>query len=148
MVGYQQYRPGAPKQQNNPKEARYFNKLKDCRVGVWGLESWNFTNTLFLTEGVFDAARLTKNGVSALAILTYRVGKTCDNWLWAVSKSRPIVSVCEGDSSGRKMSIYGHESLYLPDGEDVDSLDERQFEKFLTEVKACDVEMAKRKVCT
>lgn len=144
MVGYQQYRPGAEKQQNNPKDARYFNKLKDNKVGVWGLESWNFTNTLFLTEGVFDAARLTKNSVSALAVLTYRVGKTCDNWLWTVSKGRPVVSVCEGDKAGRKLSRYGHESLYLPNGEDVDSMSENQFEELLREVEEYNAKMAKR----
>ena len=60
LVGYQQYRPFADKKaKNDPREGRYFTRLSRDRVGVWGLESWQFSDVLFLCEGVFDACKVT-----------------------------------------------------------------------------------------
>jgi hypothetical protein len=71
MTGFQQYRPAANKQKDNhPRDSRYFTYRKNRVVGVWGLESWSLSNTLFVTEGVFDAARLTARGYSAIATLS------------------------------------------------------------------------------
>ena len=65
MTGYQAYRPDADKVKKNDKYGRYYTYrgLKLVRnhnktVAVWGLESWNLSNTLFVTEGIFDAAAL------------------------------------------------------------------------------------------
>jgi hypothetical protein len=58
MIGYQSYRPsGIKKVFNHPKEGRYYTYRKNLDIGVWGLESWKFSNTLFVTEGIFDACR-------------------------------------------------------------------------------------------
>ena len=67
FVGYQQYRPDANKTKNNhPKLARYFTYRKQPTLAVWGLESLHLTpHVVFLTEGIFDAARLTERGYSA-----------------------------------------------------------------------------------
>ena len=55
LVGYQQYRPSANKKKDNhPKMSRYFTYRKNRVVGVWGLESWNLSDTLFVTEGTTD----------------------------------------------------------------------------------------------
>lgn len=109
LIGYQRYRPNAPKTMtNDPREGRYFTRIKDGKVGVWGLESWHFSNTLFITEGVFDACRLTNKGASAVALFSYAVSKTSQNWLHTVRQSRPVVAVCDNDSSGLKLRKYGH----------------------------------------
>ena len=109
LVGYQQYRPSATKEKNNnPLESRYFTRVKDGRVGVWGLESWNLSNTLFVTEGIFDACRLTYFGYSAICVFGNDVQPSTARWLWSVRKSRPVVSICDGDSAGRRLRHLGN----------------------------------------
>lgn len=102
LVGYQRYRPDASKERkNDPREGRYFTRVKDKRVGVWGLESWYLSNTLFLTEGIFDACAFTSNNASAIAVLSYDVSDSTRSWLSTVRKVRPVVAVCDNDDSGR-----------------------------------------------
>lgn len=105
ITGYQRYRPYANKEKrNDPREGRYFTRVKEGKIGVWGLESWSLTNTLFITEGIFDAARLTSRGASATALLSYDVAPTTKNWLYTLRQFRKIVAVCDNDSSGLKLS--------------------------------------------
>lgn len=107
LVGYQQYRPSATKKKDNhPKMSRYFTYRKNKVVGVWGLESWNLSNTLFVTEGTFDACRLTSLGYSAVASLSNDVAPNVAQWLWAVGKSRSVVAVCDNDVAGRRLAKH------------------------------------------
>jgi len=119
FVGYQQYRPNADKQvKNNPRQGRYFTRVKDARVGVWGLESWRLSNTLFITEGVFDAARITYTGrFAAIALLSYDVSHTTRTWLWTVRRTRKVVAICDNDSSGLKLAKYGHVAHVVNSGD-------------------------------
>lgn len=109
MVGYQTYRPLYDKHKDNhPKESRYYTyKTEQCNA-VWGLESWKFSNTLFVTEGVFNAARLTYNGVSAVALLSNSPSKSLMGWLRIIQRTRPVVAVCDNDSAGKKLAKAGN----------------------------------------
>ena len=108
MVGFQQYRPAANKRKDNhPRDSRYFTYRKNRVVGVWGLESWNLSNTLFVTEGVFDAASLPCRGYSAVATLSKDLDDSHKQWLWTVRKARCVVVVCDNDAAGRKLAKYG-----------------------------------------
>lgn len=136
MVGYQQYRPAANKKKDNhPRESRYFSWRKDKVVGVWGLESWNFSNTLFVTEGVFDAARLTGRGYSAVATLSNDVDPAMVRWLWTVRKFRPVVAVCNNDSAGRKLAKCGHVAHVMSDGKDMGEASDEYVTNFLKDYK-------------
>lgn len=107
MVGYQQYRrTGLKKPQNNPKEGKYFTLRKQPTVAVWGVESLHLTpDLLFVTEGVFDACRLTQLGYSAVAALSNDPGNDFKNWLKMLN--RTVVVVADNDSAGRKLAKYG-----------------------------------------
>lgn len=125
LVGYQQYRPSANKQKDNhPKMSRYFTYRKNKVVGVWGLESWKLSNVLFVTEGTFDACRLTHLGYSAIATLSNDVDDSLKRWLWTVRKFRPIVTVCDNDAAGRRLAKYGHTSHVVESGDLGDASDE------------------------
>lgn len=125
MVGYQQYRPTANKQKDNhPKMSRYFTYRKNKVVGVWGLESWNLSNTLFVTEGVFDACRLSYLGYSAIATLSNDVDDSTSRWLWMVRKFRRIVAVCDNDNAGRRLAKFGHFSHVVESGDLGDASEE------------------------
>jgi len=124
LVGYQQYKPLKNKEKNNhPKECRYFTFRKAPTVAVWGVESLDLTpNLVFVTEGVFDAARLTERGVSALAVLSNNPGTDVKNWLSMLN--RRVVCVCDNDAAGRKLAALGHEAVFCQDKDLGDSDDE------------------------
>ena len=124
LVGYQQYRPeGEKKPQNNPKQGKYFTYRKQPTLSVWGVESLHLTpNVVFLTEGVFDAARLTNRGVSALAVLSNNPNHDLRNWLTCLN--RKVVAVCDNDSAGRKLAKFGDVAVFTQDKDLGDSDEE------------------------
>lgn len=120
MVGYQQYRPGADKtKSNHPRDSRYFTWRKDKVLGVWGLESWLLSPTLFVTEGLFDACRLTSLGYSAVATLSNDVDVSTMAWFHMVRQMRRVVAVCDNDAAGRKLAKVGHFDLTTASGKDL-----------------------------
>jgi len=120
LVGYQTYRPDKNKEaNNNPKDSRYFTRLKDGKVGVWGLESWKLSNTLFITEGVFDATKLTYFGYSALAVFGNSVCPSTAQWLHMIRQHRPVVSICDSDAAGISLAKYGHTYHVVKDYKDL-----------------------------
>jgi len=111
LVGYQQYRPHASKEaKNDPREGRYFTRLKENKVGVWGLESFNLSPTLFICEGIFDAARISAIGYAALATLSNDIAKPTASWLRVIRSSRRVVAICDSDTSGRRLSKHASTS--------------------------------------
>jgi hypothetical protein len=133
IVGYQQYRPNANKdKKNDPKEGRYFTKIRKQTVSVFGVESLHLTpNVVFVTEGVFAAARLTSRGVSALAVLSNDPTQDCRNFLRCLS--RKVVVVCDNDSAGRKLAKVGDVAVFTEDkdlGDSAESFVEQLIAKF------------------
>lgn len=131
MTGYHHYRPDKEKNLNNhPYEARYFTRVTDSPVTVWGLESWNYSNTLFVTEGLFDAARVTWNGFSAVCIFSSDAGKATLGWLNLVKQFRPVVAICDSDAPGRKLAKTGHTAYTVQSGKDFNAADESEVQNF------------------
>ena len=114
MVGFQQYRPGADKAfKNDPRLARYFTFVGHPTVAVWGLESLDLTpDVVFITEGIFDAARLTQRGVSALAVLSNNPSTDVKNWLRCLPRRR--IAVCDNDAAGRRLARCGDVAVLTP----------------------------------
>lgn len=129
LVGYHQYRPHQlEKKTNDPKNSRYFTYVKQPTIAVWGLESiFLKLGILFLTEGVFDAARLTAMGLPAIALLSCDPKKDTKNWLRMLN--RRIIAVCDNDlnGSGRKLAKFGDEAYYLESKDLGDSSDEEVY---------------------
>jgi len=120
MVGIHQYRPDRSKVvRNNPRESRYFTMNPQKAVAVWGMESWNLSNTLFITEGVFDACRLTNHGYSAIAVFSYSISKSTLRWLNILN--RPKVAICDNDASGLKLKKYFNDFHVVENGDLGDS---------------------------
>lgn len=124
FCGYQQYRRfGEKKPQNNPKQGKYFTYRKQPTLALWGVESLHLTpNVVFVCEGVFDAARLTAKGVSALAVLSNNTGKDLSNWLTMLNRN--VVAVCDNDDAGRKLAKFGDVAVFCEDHDLGDSTDE------------------------
>jgi hypothetical protein len=119
LAGYQQYRPSTNKKKNNdPKEGRYYTYRSPGTMSLWGVESLCLSpSVVFLTEGVFDAARLTSKGYSALALLSNNFQPELHNYLRFLN--RRVVAVCDNGDAGRKLSKFGHESVTVTDFNDL-----------------------------
>jgi hypothetical protein len=121
LVGYQQYNPRGDKKIFNSKlEGKYYtyrNKNQPTVV-VWGVESLYQSNgVVYLTEGIFDACRMTGLGYSAISTLCNNPPKDYKNWLRMLN--RPIVAVCDNDAAGRKLAKFGDYVEVVPDGKDL-----------------------------
>lgn len=134
LVGFQQHRPDALKtpQKMGPREARYFTYRKQPTHGVWGLESFHLgRGPVFVTEGVFDAARLTAVGQTALATCCNDPQRDLGNWLQCLG--RPVVVVADNDKAGRKLAKFGNYVEYCPEeGQDLGDCPQ-EFVDFLVE---------------
>ena len=135
LVGYHQYRPEASKApSNNPKDSRYYTYRKQPTLAVWGVESLHLTpSVVFLTEGVFDACRLTELGVSALAALSNNPTPDLKNWLRSLN--RKVVVVADNDKAGRALAKFGDEAVFCEEKDLGDSSEEFVHElvyKYLT----------------
>jgi len=121
-VGYHQYRPeGEKKLPNDFKSGKYFTWRKG--YAPWGVESLSLTPyVVFLTEGIFDAARLTERGYSALATLSNDPQSDFKNWLRFLG--RRVVAVCDNDNAGRRLAKFGDVALFTEDKDLGDSSDE------------------------
>jgi DNA primase len=124
LVGFQQYRPeGDKKPNNNPKLGKYFTYRKQPTLAVWGVESLFLSpNVVFVCEGLFDAARLTERGFSALAVLSNNPSPDLRNWLTCLN--RKVVAVCDNDAAGRKLAKFGDVVLFTDEKDLGDSSDE------------------------
>jgi hypothetical protein len=112
-AGYHQYRPeGEKKLPNDFKNGKYFTFRKGYLP--WGVESLSLTpHVVFLTEGIFDAARLTERGYSALAALTNDPQRDFKNWLNLLD--RKVVAVCDNDNAGRRLAKFGDVAVFTED---------------------------------
>lgn len=128
IVGYQQYIPHAPKTRNNdPRVGRYFTRIANNAIAVWGTESLQFKGPLFLTEGIFDACRLHRYNLAAIAVLGNNPEKL-RGWLYATS--RHIVSFCDNDTAGKALSSYGHK--HIVGNTDIGDMTTEELEKHIS----------------
>lgn len=133
LVGFQQYRPLADKKaSNSPRESRYFTFRKQPTLALFGVESLHLTpHVVFLTEGVFDACRLTEKGYSALAVLSNDPSPQLHEFLRCLN--RKVVVVADNDSAGRKLAKFGHAVVFCEEkdlGDSDDAFVQSLVEKF------------------
>lgn len=142
IVGYQKYNPAYTRnQKNDPKLSKYYTWKtkpdgKNTQTGFWGMESWSFTNTLFVCEGVFDAARLTNRRVSAIATLSNDLSKGLKNQFRLFRQMRPVVVIADADDAGLKLAKAGHKSYVVQSGKDLGEASDSEIDfilnRFLT----------------
>jgi len=144
LAGYQAYRPDADKVQKNDAAGRYYTYRGDKlvtkhnqAVAVWGMESWYLSTTLFVTEGIFDAARLTEMGYSAVAVISNDPNTSTRNWFRMVREMRPVVAVCDPGRAGYKLRTVGHtyHVMSVPGQPDADLGDAPQ--SYVKEIVKC-----------
>ena len=145
LVGYQQYRPdNQEKAVKNHPDKRYYLYLGDeggdiqskskRRLAIFGIETLQkFSNgPILIVEGIFDAARLHKQGYAALALLSANPKKS-KSFLKTIH--RKTIAICDGDPEGRKLSKYADKAIFLNEGLDVNGLTEQEFSDLICEIQ-------------
>lgn len=107
MVGFQQYRPYAPKTGNHPKDCRYYTyttKIGNHSVpAVWGLHTFGLnTKRLFIVEGIFDAVKIHNAGECCIALLGNAGSKSVAQWLSMLNMEKIAILDSDGKSDGLK----------------------------------------------
>ena len=103
---------------------------------MWGLESLYLRDdVLFITEGIFDACRLTNWGYPAVALLTCHPTKDTKNWFRSFLQHRRIIAVCDNDSngSGKKLAEFGKEAYFL-ESKDLGGSTDEELRSFLKNI--------------
>ena len=138
MVGFQKYNPNYQKtgQSNldDPRMAKYFTWVteegKGRSIGVWGLESTKFTDEyIFITEGIFDAARIQEAGYPAIAVLCNNPSDSLKSWLATLPQKKIVIY--DNDGPGRKLIKVGDFSYTVPRDKDVNDLTPEEAKVFL-----------------
>lgn len=136
IIGYQQYNPlGDKKVFNDKAKAKYYTYCKTPTLKVRGVESLleYKSGPVFVTEGLFDAARMIWNGFAAVAILCNNPPREYFNWL--SSLAREVVVVADGDSAGSKLLKLSSKNFICPDGEDLGSVNQSFITNLLDELQ-------------
>lgn len=133
IVGYQQYKPDRSKiKSNDPRDGKYFTRPSKDKICIFGVESLNRSGPLFLTEGIFDACRLTNLGYAAIASLSNNPVKM-KSFLWSLN--RFTVAICDGDEAGKKLAKYGTVSYIMDEGKDLGDCTDEEVSQILDECK-------------
>lgn len=124
ISGFQQYRPDSDKtRHNDPRDGRYFTYRMKSNMSFFGYESMRYReDILFVTEGIFDAVRLTKYRQPAIALLSNDPSQDVRNYLSCVS--RKIIAVCDSGKPGEKLKKVGDEVITLDEGDLGDASEE------------------------
>lgn len=131
LTGYQKYNPNGDKKVfNDPKFGRYYTYGSLPTVRMFGMETLHLTpKVVFLTEGVFDACRLTQRGVSCLASLCNNPPKDYKNFLQLLN--RKVVVVRDHGTPGAKLAKFGDYVELPPEGEDLGSAPDEYVDSLL-----------------
>ena len=140
MVGYQKYNAEYEKtgQSNldDPRMAKYFTWVseegKGKAIGVWGLESTQFGDEyLFITEGIFDAARIHEAGLPAIAVLCNNPSESLKSWLATLPQKKIVIY--DNDAPGRRLIKVGDFSYTVPRDKDINDLTPEEAKVFLND---------------
>ncbi len=136
IVGYQRYNPSFPSafpgdgKQSNLRDRRYYNYVTKGQIGLFGVETFSLhAPCVFITEGIFDACRLTNKGACAFAMLTNNPSTSMRNFLSSLGK--PVVAICDNDTAGIKLQKCGHYFEYVRDAKDLGDSSEEFVEYLL-----------------
>lgn len=102
MVGYQRYNWRSEKTRSNV--GRYFTWVSDLykEWGWWGLRNVRVSETgpVFVTEGVWNAAKVQNTGYSCIATLTATLPPSTIQCIkYAVN--RPLIALCDNDPESK-----------------------------------------------
>lgn len=88
-------------------------------MGGFGLDLIDWSQPVYVVEGIWDAITVQNTGRNCLAVMTNNPKHL---WSWLKTLPVPIIAICEGDKAGKKLAKTGDFSVELPDGCDANEL--------------------------
>jgi hypothetical protein len=140
VVGYQKYNPSYDKKgqkDSNDRRTKYYNWVteegRDRMIAVWGLESYDFKDKyLFITEGIFDIARVHQAGYPGVAVLCNDPSSQLRNWLATLPQIKIVIY--DNDKAGKKLISLGDHSYSVETGKDLNDLSREDAKVFLDDI--------------
>lgn len=142
VVGYQKYNPKYPKtgqgKLSDPRLTKYFNWVTEegshgRKIAVYGLESYEWTDKfIFITEGVFDIARVHEAGYPGIAVLCNDPTESLNTWLKTLPQKKIVIY--DNDKAGRKLIKLGDYSYSVESGKDLNDLSTEEAKLFLDNI--------------
>jgi len=149
LIGYQQYNPAGSKSFRQSKDEKYkdlarywtyvtkggeFNNKRE--IAVWGLDTYDLSKELFLTEGIFDAAKIHNAGYAAIATLS-NDPEPVKEWFRIIGKQKIIIAILDNDdnNAGNALSKYAHKSYKTPDPyKDLGEMPQEEVNEFINSI--------------
>jgi hypothetical protein len=133
LVGWQRYAPNNEHLSNNCFDGKYYTFRSCSHIAVFGLESVDCdSRVIFITEGIFDAVRLTSKGIPAIALLTNSPNSSMLNFLGCLG--RKLVGVCDNDKGGeflKKKLCKIANNFYTPCAKDLGESSEEEVDNLI-----------------
>lgn len=131
LVGFQRYTPRFPKKGKHPSELCYFTWATKPHHTIWG---WEYvphdTQTLYLTEGIFDAVKLVNAGIPAIALLGNAGSPAVKQYLrWTGYK---LIAICDNDEAGKELARAADLWYNVPSGyKDLGDMPQKDVDKWI-----------------
>lgn len=124
LIGYQHYNPGGPKgKRANTKDVdvrdlKYQSRITKIgttpMLAVYGLETYDpKSEYLFVVEGIFDAIKLHRLGLPAIAVIANDPIHLRE-WLSTLPQKIIVISDRDENEAGNKLLSYGDLSYTVP----------------------------------
>lgn len=102
LVGWQRYSPLNPHLCSNDTNGRYYTYRTPYQLALFGFESYcSKLSNIFITEGIFDAVRLTRHKQCALALLTNSPNSSMLNLLSCLANKLTVI--IDNDKGGETL---------------------------------------------
>jgi len=150
LIGYQQYNPSGQKSFRQTKNEKYKDLAKywtyvtksgehntTRQIAVWGLDTYDWTNELFLTEGIFDCSKIHNAGYAAIATLSNDPAPIRE-WLNVIKQQKRVIAILDNDKSnnaGNALKKFAKESYTTPDPyKDLGEMPQDEVNKFINSI--------------
>lgn len=136
LIGYQRYNWREVKIRDNG--GKYFTwvsgDFKDR--AVYGLDNCYGLGPMFITEGIWDALRVSNCYFDCLAVMCNTPSRNLKAHLRSLAGKRAIIALCDNDSnkSGDKLRASADMSFYPPGVKDVNELSQEACFEWLTKL--------------
>lgn len=110
LIGYQRYRWNEPKIRGNQEHGnqRYFTYVSEAYKGmaIYGWDNCFGHGPLIVTEGIFDALKVTNCWWDCVALLTNQPTKQFKDWFRMVTRGRCVCAVLDqGEPTDRWLQL-------------------------------------------
>lgn len=137
LVGYQTYNPNGLNRTKERSLKRYFTYVGKegltSKIAVWGLDT--ITNDkcyMFVTEGVFDIAKIHNFGEQGVAVLS-NCPKHVKPWICAMGKF--VIAIKDSDKAGSKLDVISDVGFSVPTKyKDIGDMPQEEANEFLSSI--------------